>query len=105
MNVKINHLEEVWTADGRRLGLAKFLHHRLDSVDPELEYYAAYLEVENLEYGTEYYVPTDFIAGRATPGGRLELTTTLKQVMDNTWSRRPEFVLHGASRSERLPKE
>jgi hypothetical protein len=105
MDVPIKHLEEIWTADGKKLGVAKYLHYRLEGVDPELELYATYLEVEDFEYGTEYFVPTDFLAGRNTNQERVSLTTSLQQVLENTWTRRPDFLLHKAGRTEPLPRQ
>jgi hypothetical protein len=50
------------------------------------------------------YVPLDFIAGR-DPDGRVTLTVTMKQVEDRTWTRVPDFVVHGEARHEGLPEK
>ncbi len=65
MDLDIKKLDEVWTADAKKLGLAQQLFHRQDEVNPDLQLYASYLEVENFEYGEVFYVPTDFVADRA----------------------------------------
>ncbi|MCI0394894.1 MAG: hypothetical protein L0332_17090 [Chloroflexi bacterium] len=103
MELDIKRLEEVWTADNKKLGLAQSLFHRLGGVDPELGFYDTYLEVENFEYGDDYYVPTDFIKGRDPKTGRVMLSISLQKVMERTWSRLPDFVAHGQARKELLP--
>ncbi len=102
MDFTINELEDVWTADDKKLGVANAVYHRLEGVDPELQYYASYLYVQNFDYGDDYYIPTDFIKGREGNTGALFLKTTFKEVLENTWTRMPEFILHGYGRIEKL---
>ncbi|NIT55781.1 MAG: hypothetical protein GWN00_05955, partial [Aliifodinibius sp.] len=71
MELTISKLEEVWTADDKKLGVANAIYHRLEGINPELKYYASYLHVQNFDYGDDYYIPTDFIEGRDEETGRL----------------------------------
>lgn len=102
MDFTISKLEEVWTADDKKLGVANAVYHRLEGVNPELKYYASYLHVQNFDYGDDYYIPTDFIDGRDQESGKLSLTKTFQQILENTWTRMPEFILHGNGRIEKL---
>jgi len=102
MDLVIKKLDEVWTEDDKKLGLAQELFHRVGGVNPELLYYASYLEVESYEYGSTYFVPTDFIAGREPESGRVTLTATLKDVMDRTWFVMPDFIVRSEARKETL---
>lgn len=103
MDFTINKLEEVWSADDKKLGVANALYHRLEGVNPDLGYYASYLHVQNFDYGDDYYIPTDFVKGRDGKTGLLMLQTTFQKVLENTWTRMPEFILHGSSQIEKLP--
>jgi hypothetical protein len=103
MELDIAHLEEVWTADGRKLGLAEQLYHRLGPADLGLQLYASYLQVDNFDFGSAYFVPTEFIAGRDPESGRIELTATAREVEARTWTRMPDFVAHGSAQVESLP--
>ncbi|MEW5985555.1 MAG: hypothetical protein AB1791_02880, partial [Chloroflexota bacterium] len=85
--MEIHKLDEVWTADQKKLGVAHHLHHALGEVNPDLKLYASYLEVESFELGDDYFIPTDFIAGRDPAGGRVNLDATLKKVLEETWVR------------------
>jgi hypothetical protein len=102
MELTISKLEEVWTADEKKLGVANAIYHRLEGVNPELKYYASYLHVQNFDYGDDYYIPTDFIVGRDEETGRLSLNRKFQEVLENTWTRMPEFVLQGNGRIEKL---
>lgn len=102
MNLKINKLDEVWTADHIKLGLAKRVFHREQGVNPGLELYASYLKIGNFDLGTNIYVPIDFIHDRDSNG--IELTVTFEDVQKNTWSRMPHFIAHGEARREELPE-
>ena len=102
MDFAINKLEEVWTADDKKLGVANAIYHRTEGVNPELRYYADYLHVQNFEFGDDYYIPTDFIAGRDDMTGHLKLQDTFQKVLNNTWTRMPEFILHGNGHIEKL---
>jgi hypothetical protein len=103
MEDSIKKLEEIWTAEGKKLGLAKYLYHRQNEINPKLQLYARYLEVENFEYGDDYYVPTDFIEGRDPESGKISLSVSFDEVMKRTWFRMPDFIAHGDSRREELP--
>lgn len=102
MDFAIKKLEEVWTADDKKLGVANAIYHRLEGVNAELRYYADYLHVQNFEYGDDYYIPTDFIEGRDETTGQLVLKTTFQKVLEKTWTRMPEFILHGNGQIEKL---
>ena len=102
MDFTISKLEEVWTADDKKLGVANAVYHRLEGVNPELKYYASYLHVQNFDLGDDYYIPTDFIKGRDPETGLLVLKTTFHKILENTWTRMPEFILHGNGRIEKL---
>ncbi|HEX6386481.1 MAG TPA: hypothetical protein VF177_17555 [Anaerolineae bacterium] len=107
MTVELKRLDEVWTKDGERLGQARLLYHRTaaaEPADPDLKLYPAYLYVVSLEVGDDYYVPTLFIAGRDPGTNRVMLTATMADVMEETWSRMPDFVAHGQAREEALPE-
>ncbi|MGD2050314.1 MAG: hypothetical protein PVH03_12495 [Chloroflexota bacterium] len=103
MEDSINKLEEIWTAEDKKLGLAKYLYHRQSEINPKLQLYARYLEVENFEYGDDYYVPTDFIEGRDPESGKIRLSLSFDEVMKRTWFRMPDFIAHGDCRREELP--
>lgn len=102
MEVDIKKLDEVWTADDKKLGLATAVYHRKEGVDPQLKFYASYLYVESFDYGDEYYVPTEFIASRDPQTGRVKLSVKLQKVLEYTWSRMPDFVAAGKARQESL---
>jgi hypothetical protein len=102
MDFVINKLEEIWTADDKKLGEANAIYHRLEGVNPELRYYAHYLHVQNFDYGDDYYIPTDFIKGRDEKTGSVVLEKTFQEVLTNTWTRMPEFILHGNGQIEKL---
>lgn len=102
MELDIRKLDEVWTADGQRLGLAHHLYHRPDGVNPAVGDYGSYLDIANFEFGDDYYVPTDFIAGRDAQTGRVTLSVTFRQIMERTWNRMPFFIVRGG-RQETLP--
>jgi hypothetical protein len=101
MDTPIKKLEEVWTADGQKLGLAVHLYHRLEEIDPAVELYERYLEVCNLEIGDNYFVPMEFLR-RDGEGGRLVTAVNLQEVLERTWTRQPDFVFSGAGRREEL---
>ena len=103
MASSIKRRAEVWTADEQKLGLAQYLYHRTEDINPALQLYASYLEVEDFAYGATFYVPTDFLAEDETAPGRLVLSKTRAEAMQRTWFRMPEFVVRGQSRKEALP--
>jgi hypothetical protein len=102
MELKINKLDEVWTADGKKLGLAQRLFHRLDDINPDLQLYASYLVVENYEYGEVFYIPTDFIVDSQEESERLTLLVTRDRILQRTWFRMPNFVANDQARKESL---
>jgi hypothetical protein len=95
-------LDEVWTADEQKLGLAHYLYHRTDEVNPELQYYASYLEVESFEFGEIYYIPTDFVESREPDSNRINLAVDLNTVLKRTWARMPDFIAHNIAKKENL---
>lgn len=103
MEHNINKFDEVWTADGKKLGIAYKIFHRQDDVNPNLQLYKSYICVVNFEYGEEFFVPTDFIEGRDTETGNLLLSISFKRVMDLTYFRMPDFVVHRKYDLELLP--
>lgn len=102
MEIKVKKLDEVWTADGKKLGLAQQLFHRLDEINPDLQLYASYLEVENYDYGEVFYIPTDFIDESPGESNRLTLTLTRDKILQRTWFRMPNFVASNQARRELL---
>lgn len=102
MDLDIKKFQEVWTEDDKKLGLAQELFHRVDGVNPDLLYYASYLEVESFEYGATYFVPTDFVAPREPESERVTLTVTLQEVMEHTWFVMPDFIARAEARKEAL---
>jgi hypothetical protein len=102
MNLKINKFDEIWTADRLRLGLAERIYHREEGVNPDLELYSSYLEIDNFDLGYNIYVPLDFIRDHEAKG--IELTVTFEDVQKNTWARTPNFIAHGEARMEELPE-
>jgi hypothetical protein len=56
----------------------------------------------SFELGDDFYVPTDFVAGRDPQTGHITLTVTEKKVANKTWTRLPDFILHGEARQEEL---
>lgn len=104
MDVGVRAGDEIWTADDEKLGVAECLHLRpAEEVNPEEQLYAAYLEIRNYELGDDYYVPTDFLGEREGDGNRVLLPVTMKDVMQNTWSRAPRFALEQWGRRVSLP--
>lgn len=95
MVMNIKKLDNVLTADGKRLGLSEAIFQRQQDVDPSLRLYASYLEVKNFDYGSVFYIPTDFVAARDPESGAVTLSTTFSQVLKNAWGRMPDFVAQG----------
>jgi hypothetical protein len=103
MDANIKKLDEVWTSDDKKLGVVQALFHRPEEeVDPAVKYYASYVEVENFMYGSDYFVPTDFIAGRDEGTDVIRLEVSFKEVMERTWFRMPDFIARGRARKEKL---
>lgn len=105
MDLKLRKLEDIWTNDGRLVGQAHSLYHRLGDVDPELKLYATYLLVISFEIGEDYYIPTDFIEGRDPETGRVMLSVDMLRILEETWERMPDFVARGEAKVEALSKE
>ena len=104
METEIKKRDEVWTVDEQKLGMALQLFHRTGEINPALQLYASYLEVEDFDYGETFYVPTDFIAERQVETGRILLSKKRDEAMKLTWFRMPDFVAQGRSRKETLPE-
>jgi len=98
----IRKLDQVYTQDNRHLGVAQRLYHRITDIRPEWEYYATYMLVNSFAFGDDFYVPTDFVAGRDPQTGHIMLTVTGRNVETNSWTRQPDFVLRGEARQEEL---
>lgn len=103
MEANIAHLDEIWTADDKRLGLAIRYVHRKSGVDPTLRLYATYLVVENYELGVTYYIPTEYIANLKPESGKVSLSVTMKEVMKQLCFRMPTFIARGEGQVEALP--
>jgi hypothetical protein len=102
MKQSIKKLEEVWTADNQKLGLAQNLYHRKEDINPDLQLYASYLEVGDYDLGLDFFIPTDFIQGRDKESGKTMLSTSKQQVMKRTWFRMPDFIAQGKAQKESL---
>lgn len=97
--MEIEPMDEVWTWDGHRLGVARRWHYRPEEqVYPADLLYAAYLEVKNFEIGDVLYVPDLFIAGRDETTGHVLVEATIREVMRRTWTRTPDFIVRGQNR-------
>lgn len=94
--------DQVYTRDRQQLGAAQRLYHRTRDVRPGWKHYATYILVQSFAQGDDFYVPTDFVGGRDPQAGHIVLTVTEKDVETKTWTRLPEFVLHGEASSEEL---
>lgn len=94
MELNINYHDEVWSKDEKKLGVANLIYHRPEGVDPHLKYYDSYLHVEDYDLGLVYFIPTDFIA-EIDDDQRVILSKTRKEVLHNTWDRKPGFVAGG----------
>lgn len=104
MGREIKRNDEVWTADEKQLGIAKAVFHRTDEVNPALRLYASYLEVEDFNFGENFYVPTDFIDEGPAGAGRIEIKKKRDEAMQLLWFRMPDFVAKGNYRKEALPE-
>jgi hypothetical protein len=98
----IHKNSEVWTKDGVNLGDALHLYHRLEEINPELQYYATYLETFSFQSGERHYIPTDYLQQADGGNGRLTVNLTHAQVEHNTWNRKPSFIASGKARREEL---
>ena len=98
----IQKLDQVYTKDNQHLGAAHRLYHRINEVRPEWQYYATYLQVDSFALGDNFFVPTEFVAGRDSQTGHIMLTVTERKVENKTWTRRPDFISRGEARQEEL---
>jgi hypothetical protein len=103
--MRINKRDQVFTKDNLLLGRAQRLFHRVEDVRPGWKHYETYLLVESFTQGNSFYVPTDFISDRDPQSGDIRLTVTAGIVENNTWPRRPDFILHGEARQEELVEQ
>jgi hypothetical protein len=103
MTLELHKFDRIWTKDGVHLGEAHRLYHRIKDIDPGLKLYATYLHVVSFGDGDDYYVPTDFIGGYDANTGRVALVTTMKGVMNETWTRLPDFIARDEAVKEELP--
>jgi hypothetical protein len=104
MTLSLKAKDEIWSKDGRRLGLADHIYHRIEEAEPELELYARYLHVFSTEIGDDYYVPLEFIK-KDEEDGRFTIDLTMEEAMVKGWSRLPDFVAKDKSTKEELPNE
>ncbi|MFN2189144.1 MAG: hypothetical protein ACK2T3_10295 [Candidatus Promineifilaceae bacterium] len=98
-------LQTIWTSDDRKLGLAQRLFHRIEGVEPKVLLYGTYLQVENFELGSTYFIPTDFLIEEASEEGKLRVSKTFQEIQQLTWFRMPTFIASGKGREEPLPVE
>lgn len=103
-NMVIHKDSEVWTKGGVCLGNALHLYHRLEGINPDLQYYATYLETFSFQTGERHYLPTDFLRATDEGNGRLTFDVTHYQVEHHTWNRQPAFIAAGKARREELPE-
>lgn len=105
METMIKRQDRVVTADGYLLGLARNLHHRPEvDVNADDQLYSVYLEVDNFELGDDFFVPLEFILDRDPETRTINLDATMKEALQLTWSRMPEFVALMRGRKELLPR-
>lgn len=102
MEVVIGKLDEIWTVDDKKLGLAQHLYIREEGIDPDLQYYESYIEVENYDIGEVFYVPLDFVDRRSDADKRVYLNVAFSVALEQTWTRMPHFVALGEGRKEEL---
>lgn len=103
MELKLKKSDEIWTKDDQYLGQAHHLNHRTKDVNPKLQLYGSYLYVVAFDMGDDFHIPTDFIEGRDPETDRVKLKVTMKEVMKRTWTRLPDFIVHGEAELEELP--
>lgn len=97
--------EEVWTSDDVLLGVTRALFFRpADEVNPLQKLYAVYLEVVNFVVGDDIFIPLDFLEAREEPGEPLRLTVPVKVVLQESWSRAPDFVAMGQGHKQTLSR-
>ncbi|MDX1663163.1 MAG: hypothetical protein R3272_05170 [Candidatus Promineifilaceae bacterium] len=103
---RLRAFDEVWSADGQKLGVARCLHYRPEEqVDIGTQLYPVYLEVESFELGDDFFIPVHLLEGRDPVGDRVTVALKLKAIMNRTLNRMPDFVAKMESRVEMLPRE
>lgn len=98
----IEKLDQVCTRDRQHLGVVPRLYHRTNDVQLGWQHYATSILVQSFAQDDDFYSPTDFVTGRDPQTGHITLTVTEKNVEKKTWTRLPEFVLHGGAASKEL---
>ncbi len=98
----IKKLDQIYSRDRQQLGVTQRLYHRTHDIRPGWKHYATYILVQSFVQGDDYYIPTDFVAGRDPQTGHILLTVTEKNVETKTWTRLPDFILHGEATTEEL---
>ena len=104
MESQIRRLDEVKTSDGKLLGLGQRIFRRSEGADPAQLLYERYLEVENYDLGTAFFIPVEFIETEGAVQGELVLSTSFKEVQERTWFRMPTFIARGQAVEEPLPE-
>lgn len=104
METTIKRQDRVETADAYLLGVARNLHYRPEEeVNAGDQLYSVYLEVNNYELGDDFFVPLEFVLDRDPETKTVTLDATMKEALQLTWSRMPEFVALIRGRKELLP--
>jgi hypothetical protein len=101
----VKKLDAIWTSDGKKLGLAQRLFYRTEGVEPKQLLFEVYLEIENFELGSNYFVPTDFIVEKEDGVGDPVVSKSFQEIQELTWFRMPAFVAAGEGREEALPEQ
>ena len=105
MYTRLQAFDEVWSADGQKLGVARSLHHRPEEqVDVDARLYPVYLEVESFEMGDDFFIPVHYLEARDSDNEQVIVGLKLKEIMNRTLSRMPDFVAKMEGRVEKLPK-
>lgn len=89
---QLKKFSKVIASDDFMLGNAVHIRLRQDEADVDLKLYAAYLDVANLELGTHFYIPTEFIQAYDPDAGMVSLAVPFSVVMNENWDREPSFV-------------
>lgn len=89
---QLKKFSKVIASDDFMLGNAVHIRLRQDEADVDLKLYAAYLDVANLELGTHFYIPTEFIQAYDPDAGKVSLAVPFSVVMNENWDREPSFV-------------
>lgn len=96
---------EVYTADGKRIGVAmRFVHRPILEVDIELKLYRTYLIVQSIRLGGTVFLPTVFIDSYDAGANRLTMSVDGDTIQEETWNREPQFAAVGLGVYEELPE-